>query len=94
MFSAWVSPVAGNQENVSPAAMFHFFPIVAAARFNVDEQAFIFAPKFCVQVARLARRGSAMARNPPRAREIGGSRCRQPTLGRCAQTKSCSIVSN
>jgi hypothetical protein len=53
-----------HQKNVSPAAMFRFFPISAAAPFHVDEQAFIFAPKFRVQVAQPARRissGSAMA---------------------------------
>jgi hypothetical protein len=77
MFSASVSPVADNQENVSLAAMFRIFPVAAADRFNVDEQAFIFVPKFRVQVARLAS-ADQRQRNPPRACQFGGSRCRQP----------------
>jgi hypothetical protein len=73
--------------------MFRFFPVAAADRFNVDEQAFIFVPKFRVQVARLARRISAGAirRVPARlaGHAVANSRC-----GRCAQTKSFSILSN
>jgi hypothetical protein len=44
-FSAWVPPVAGRQANVSRAAVFHVFPIAAAAGFYVDEQAFILTPE-------------------------------------------------
>jgi hypothetical protein len=51
--------------------MFRFFPIAVAARFHVDEQAFIFAPKFRVQVAQPAR-ADQRRRNPRRTREVGG----------------------
>ena len=59
--------------------MFHFFPIAAAARCEADEQAFIFASEFRVQVRRLARRGSTTAQSAACLRE-GGLRCRSPTL--------------
>jgi hypothetical protein len=63
--------------------MFHFFPTAVAARCNADEQAFIFAPKFRVQVAQPARRiGDGVI--PPRAREMGGLRFAHPPCGRCA----------
>jgi hypothetical protein len=51
--------------------MFHFFPIASTVRCNADEQAFIFAPKFCVQVAQLARRGSATAQSAACLRDGG-----------------------
>jgi hypothetical protein len=43
MFSALLSPLAGDPSNAAPAAMVPLFPD-ATARGNADEQIFIFAP--------------------------------------------------
>jgi hypothetical protein len=48
MFSALLSPLAGDQATLCLRRWFHFFPM-ATARCNADEQIFIFAPKFPVR---------------------------------------------
>jgi hypothetical protein len=48
MFSALLSPLAGDHATLCLRRWFHFFPM-ATARCNADEQIFIFAPKFSVR---------------------------------------------
>jgi hypothetical protein len=70
---------------VSFAVMFHFFPI-ACVRCHADEQAFIFAPEFRVQVAK-SQCANEPQRGPPRGCEIGGLQCRQTRLRPLRQNK-------
>jgi hypothetical protein len=56
VFSIGLSFLQVTEANVSPVVMFRFFPIATAGRFNLDEQAFIFAPHLTDLIMRSASR--------------------------------------
>jgi hypothetical protein len=84
MFSALLSPVAGNRQT-SRLRRCSAFSRLRCVWIHVDEQAFIFVPKFRVQVAQHARRISDGA--ILRAREMGELRFANPPWGAARKQK-------
>jgi hypothetical protein len=69
------------------------FPDGPTPRCNADEQSFIFAPKFRAQVAQVAGRiGDSIIRRV--FFSLVGYAAANPPRGRCAKTKSFSILSS